>query len=176
MPPLLLKIEENVKFHLHKVSFYVFESLNHKDKLTKIFQSTRPLWISITRPEHLSGHYNAIFQEKCKGFAESTWNLPIPDKHWSQSTYQYPPSHLFTFLNAGALIRENTVSVCSVEQLEPELHKIFPVLAAPLYMRSSYDIGQVMRKPVYAVYEQQRHRSASAFAQSDQHLCCSLLR
>ena len=33
-----------------------------------------------------------------------------------------------------------------------------------------------MRKPVYAICYQQRRRSASASAQSDQHLCCSLLR
>ena len=31
-------------------------------------------------------------------------------------------------------------------------------------------------KPVYAVCEQQRHRSACASVQSDQHLCCSLTR
>ena len=33
-----------------------------------------------------------------------------------------------------------------------------------------------MRKPVFALYEQQRRRSDCAFTQSDQHLCCSLLR
>ena len=32
-----------------------------------------------------------------------------------------------------------------------------------------------MRKPVYSICEQQRRRSACAFGQSDQHLCCSLL-
>ena len=35
-------------------------------------------------------------------------------------------------------------------------------------------MSHVMRKPVYAVCKQQRHRSACASAQSDQHLCCSL--
>ena len=34
----------------------------------------------------------------------------------------------------------------------------------------------VMRKPVYAICEQQRRRSTCASAQSDQHLCCSLPR
>ena len=33
-----------------------------------------------------------------------------------------------------------------------------------------------MRKPVFAICEQQRRRSAHASAQSDQHLCCSLPR
>ena len=33
-----------------------------------------------------------------------------------------------------------------------------------------------MRKPVYAICEQQRRRSACASVQSDQHLCCSLPR
>ena len=33
-----------------------------------------------------------------------------------------------------------------------------------------------MRKSVYAIYEQQRHRSTCASAQSEQRLCCSLPR
>ena len=37
-------------------------------------------------------------------------------------------------------------------------------------------LSPVMRTPVYAICEQQRRRSACASAQSDQHLCCSLLR
>ena len=37
-------------------------------------------------------------------------------------------------------------------------------------------MSHVMRKPVYAICEQQRRRSACASAQSDQHLCCSLPR
>ena len=35
-------------------------------------------------------------------------------------------------------------------------------------------LSHVMRKPVYAICEQQRRRSACAFAQSDQCLCCLL--
>ena len=34
--------------------------------------------------------------------------------------------------------------------------------------------SHVMRKPVYAICKQQRHRSACTFPQSDQRLCCSL--
>ena len=37
-----------------------------------------------------------------------------------------------------------------------------------------YKMCHVMRKPVYAIYEQQRRRSSCATAQSDQRLCCSL--
>ena len=45
----------------------------------------------------------------------------------------------------------------------------------------SHDMAQkymshVMRKPVYAICEQQRRRSACASPQSDQHPCCSLPR
>ena len=36
-------------------------------------------------------------------------------------------------------------------------------------------LNHVMRKPVLAICQQQRCRSACASAQSDQHLCCSLL-
>ena len=36
------------------------------------------------------------------------------------------------------------------------------------------DMSHVMRKPVYAICEQQRRRSACASVQSDQRLCCSL--
>ena len=35
-------------------------------------------------------------------------------------------------------------------------------------------MSHVIRKPVFAICEQQRRRSACASAQSDQHLCCSL--
>ena len=34
--------------------------------------------------------------------------------------------------------------------------------------------SHVMRKPVYAIWEQQRHRSACTSVQSDQRLCFSL--
>ena len=37
-------------------------------------------------------------------------------------------------------------------------------------------LSLVIRKPVFALWEQQRRRSACTSAQSDQHLCCSLLR
>ena len=36
-------------------------------------------------------------------------------------------------------------------------------------------MSQAMRKPVYAICEQQRRRSVCASAQSDQHLCCRCL-
>ena len=39
-----------------------------------------------------------------------------------------------------------------------------------------FHFSHVMRKPVYAICEQQRRRSACASAQSDQHICCSLPR
>ena len=37
-------------------------------------------------------------------------------------------------------------------------------------------MGHVIRKPVYAICEEQRRRSACASAQSDQRLYCSLPR
>ena len=36
-------------------------------------------------------------------------------------------------------------------------------------------LSHVMRKPVYAICKQQRRRSACAFAQSDQRLCCCII-
>ena len=39
-----------------------------------------------------------------------------------------------------------------------------------------YYLRHVMRKPVYVICEQQRHRSACASVQSDQCLCCLLSR
>ena len=42
--------------------------------------------------------------------------------------------------------------------------------------KSLENLSLVMRKPVFAVCEQQRRRSACASAQSDQRLCCSLPR
>ena len=38
--------------------------------------------------------------------------------------------------------------------------------------RSISYMSHVMRKSVYAIWEQQRHSSAGASTQSDQHLCC----
>ena len=38
------------------------------------------------------------------------------------------------------------------------------------------NMSHIMRKPVLAICEKQRCRSDCASAQSDQHLCCSLLR
>ena len=35
-------------------------------------------------------------------------------------------------------------------------------------------MSHIMRKPVYAICEQQSHKSACTSVQSDQHLCCSL--
>ena len=37
-------------------------------------------------------------------------------------------------------------------------------------------MNHIMRKPVYAICEQQRRRPACASTQSDQRLCCSLTR
>ena len=42
------------------------------------------------------------------------------------------------------------------------------------YKQNFVCMSHVTRKPVYATCEQQRHRSACASAQFDQHLCCSL--
>ena len=44
-----------------------------------------------------------------------------------------------------------------------------------LFCLSIHYLSLVMRKPVFALFEQQRRRSACASTQSDQHLCCSLL-
>ena len=42
------------------------------------------------------------------------------------------------------------------------------------WLLCQYGMSHVIRKPVYALCEQQRRRSACADAHSDQHLCCSL--
>ena len=49
----------------------------------------------------------------------------------------------------------------------------FLSLLVPL---KGYDLSHIMRKPIYAICEQQRRRSACASVQSDQHHCCSLPR
>ena len=52
----------------------------------------------------------------------------------------------------------------------------FHVMAHFRWHKSPLDkMSHVMRKPVYAICEKQRSRSACASAQSDQRLCCSLL-
>ena len=48
------------------------------------------------------------------------------------------------------------------------LGHVYLGLCVRLYM------SHIMRKPVYAICEQQRRRSACTSTQSDHHLCCSL--
>ena len=43
-----------------------------------------------------------------------------------------------------------------------------------LLISAKKQMSLVTRKPVFALCEQQRRRSACASVQSDQHLCCSL--
>ena len=50
------------------------------------------------------------------------------------------------------------------------------IIVSPLLKGPAYKMSLVMRKPVYAICEQQRRSSACASAQSDQHLYCSLPR
>ena len=44
------------------------------------------------------------------------------------------------------------------------------------FVKPSFSLSHVMRKPVLAICEQQRCRSACSYVESDQHLCCSLSR
>ena len=44
------------------------------------------------------------------------------------------------------------------------------------FLENKDNVSHVMRKPVFAICKQQRHRSACTSAQSDQCLCCSLPR
>ena len=53
---------------------------------------------------------------------------------------------------------------------ESDLYIVYPMASLLIQM------SHVMTKPVFAVCEQQRHRSACASAQSDQRLCYSLYR
>ena len=67
---------------------------------------------------------------------------------------------------------------------DEKYHDLMTWLISTLTMRCygsvclswNYNMSHFMRKPVYAICEQQRCRSACAYAQSDQHLCCSLPR
>ena len=66
---------------------------------------------------------------------------------------------------------------------KPWLESVIPrynllIIKVPLLVSRQYNsyISHVMRKPVLVIREQQKCRSACANAQSDQHLCCSLLR
>ena len=43
-----------------------------------------------------------------------------------------------------------------------------------MWVKVHMQLSHVTRKPVYALCEQQRRRSACASAQSDQRLCCSI--
>ena len=57
-------------------------------------------------------------------------------------------------------------------------HFVGFVMLLPNFLQFSIKayMSHVTRKPVYAIYEQQKRRSACAPAQSNQQLCCSLPR
>ena len=65
---------------------------------------------------------------------------------------------------------------CAVELEEFGLSPMNRANCRHLWTYSFVQMSHIMRKPVYAICKQQRHRSACTFAQSDQHLCCSLPR
>ena len=84
----------------------------------------------------------------------------------------YGPNSMKTSGSEGSSIHFWTISML-VSQFSRTLkwNKAYKYFASIWYQMS-----QVIRKPVYALCEQQRRRSACAFAQSDQHHCCSLPR
>ena len=58
-----------------------------------------------------------------------------------------------------------------IEHLDADNQKTIKI-----YVYFCHHMSHVMRKPVYALCEQQGRRSACATAQSDQRFCCSLPR
>ena len=67
------------------------------------------------------------------------------------------------------LLRQLYSSACLEISEGKNVVRFNPVIGHP-------KLSLVMRKPVYAICDQQRCRSACASAQFDQHLCCSLPR
>ena len=92
---------------------------------------------------------------------------------------QYPVRHNLKILSSKELQNHAKINNIRTTSLEWSIAKTSGGLnafyASKVFTLSS-DMGHVMRKPDYAIGEQQRHRSACAFAQSDQHHCCSLPR
>ena len=70
-------------------------------------------------------------------------------------------------------------TVWHCQNLQIHLSKVLHLKCKYKIMKQSTcenKVRHVVRKPVYAICEQQRRRSACTFAQTDQHLCCSLPR
>ena len=67
--------------------------------------------------------------------------------------------------------------LCDLARLndDTQFHVLFFLYGDNIYKNDEY-MSQFMRKPVLAICKQQSRRSACASAQSDQHLCWSLLR
>ena len=87
-------------------------------------------------------------------------------------------AHGFSFLTAYGTTNKTFLTHKPVFMREISscswISKIFWMLV--LYSFALCWMGHFMRKPVLAICEQQRCRSARASAQSDQHICCSLPR
>ena len=75
-----------------------------------------------------------------------------------------------------ALLHRSTHRSLCKRSLTSNLASIDTPKTLQKYQLTTVQLRHVMRKPVFAICEQQRRRSACASAQSDQHLCCSLLR
>ena len=79
-----------------------------------------------------------------------------------------------------AMVKWGQISIISLSQAlasfrtEKALARLREWTSLPERSLFVYELSHVMRKPVFAICEQQRCRSACASAQSDQHLCCSL--
>ena len=96
---------------------------------------------------------------------------------FTQSTRWEHPCTLDTFL-VFSFFSENIVSLENENYSHYSVLFLFFIryrLLSVCKMPISY-LNHVMRKPVYGICEQQRHRSACASAQSDQHLFCLLPR
>ena len=74
----------------------------------------------------------------------------------------------------------STHNICFYGEISKIIPKLSPntlLICSSVFIKIyKLNMSHVMRKPVLAIWEQQRRRSACAFTQPDQHLCCSLLR
>ena len=65
------------------------------------------------------------------------------------------------------------LSLKNLIQITPTADELSWTFVCHTFIKLSH-MSHVMRKPVFAMCEQQRRRSAYASTQSDQHFCCSL--
>ena len=132
----------------------------HADKVKELLQGPNP-----TNSSWLDGCHPSMQTFNLYQFI----NYLINFYNWIKMPRQWKEATVTCTLKKGDKSNLNQFQAVYIK-LKKVVHEVI------MNHFNSHKLNHVMRKPVHAICEQQRRRSACASAQSDQRLCCSLPR